>query len=76
MLSTILHRLGFRCRHREYSRVFTERIGKAYTGRKYVVCLRCGKNMEYDWAAMKVIGPLNRPEQLTGCPVEEARRAL
>ncbi len=50
----------FGCWHKRYSFPITARPGKrrspaaALTG-TYVVCLDCGREFAYDWAAMKVI---------------------
>jgi hypothetical protein len=42
----------FRCRHKVTSRVFTrDKV-------KYIVCLECGFEFEYDLERMSVVGPL------------------
>jgi hypothetical protein len=76
MISTILRRLGFHCRHRLISRVFCERGRDGFTGRKYVVCMNCSERLLYDWDRMEVVEPLENSGPLVCCPVEEARRAL
>ena len=30
----------------------------------YVVCLECGKEFRYDWQQMKVVGSINRIQQV------------
>lgn len=45
----ILLRWLFGCIHRNTSRVWT------LDGRSYVVCLECGKEIEYSWSEMKEI---------------------
>lgn len=52
--------LLFGCCHSNYSFPLTARPGKrrpaaaSCTG-TYVVCLECGKELPYDWSAMKVV---------------------
>jgi len=58
MLSRILDML-FGCAHRRYSFPMTLRGGArsraaSITG-TYVVCLKCGKEMPYDWKEMRVV---------------------
>jgi hypothetical protein len=42
---------AFGCRHSQRSRVFTVRK------RTYQVCLECGRECEYSWAAMHLVWP-------------------
>ncbi|MGH9512472.1 MAG: hypothetical protein ACRD2U_10095 [Terriglobales bacterium] len=53
----------FGCSHSHYSfprstakRPGARRTGAASLTGTYVVCLDCGKEMPYDWEAMKVVG--------------------
>ncbi len=47
----------FGCRHSRYSFPITIRSRRATAPRAgtYVVCLDCGKELAYDWNAMKVV---------------------
>ena len=40
----------FRCRHHTVSRVFSKRGVDAH----WVVCMDCGRRLEYDWQTMEV----------------------
>jgi hypothetical protein len=57
----------FGCRHRNYSFPRSSRradrsAAAALTG-TYVVCLKCGKELPYDWKAMKVV---SLPQERSG----------
>jgi hypothetical protein len=52
---TLLARI-FGCPHERLSRVFT--MGKPK--RSYQVCLDCGRELEYDLAAMRLTGSVSR----------------
>ena len=58
MLSRILDLL-FGCTHSRYSFPITlrrgARSGAALLTGTYVVCLKCGKEMPYDWNEMRVV---------------------
>lgn len=50
----------FGCRHSRYSFPITIRAGSrrnatASRAGTYVVCLDCGKELSYDWNAMKIV---------------------
>ncbi len=48
----------FGCRHSRYSFPITIRSRRMATGSRagtYVVCLDCGKELAYDWNAMKIV---------------------
>ena len=60
MLTRILDAL-FGCTHSHYSFPITVKKGErspaaSLTG-TYVVCLKCGKEMPYDWEEMKIVTP-------------------
>jgi hypothetical protein len=46
----------FGCLHWDYTRVFTD----PRTKRSHVACLRCGAELEYDLAEMRVVRPCSR----------------
>jgi len=55
----------FGCHHRNYSFPITLRSGKRRTRAAsltgtYVVCLNCGRELAYDWNAMRVITNLHK----------------
>jgi hypothetical protein len=48
----------FGCRHSRYSFPITIRSRRTSAGSRagtYVVCLDCGKELSYDWNAMKIV---------------------
>ena len=66
MLTNLVDAL-FGCWHKNYSFPRTIRQGArspaaAVTG-TYVVCLKCGKELPYDWKAMKVV---SMPQEASG----------
>ena len=64
MLARLLDRL-LRCSHDDYSFPITLKQGMAPAAFRpkgtYVVCLDCGRELPYDWKAMKVGAPAARP---------------
>ena len=57
MISKLLDAV-FGCWHQRYSFPMTVRSGSAGGAQRkatYVVCLDCGKQLPYDWQAMKVV---------------------
>lgn len=60
MFSQILDAI-FGCTHSRYSFPITVKKGKrspaAFQTGTYVVCLKCGKEMPYDWKQMKIVSP-------------------
>ncbi len=57
MISKLLDAV-FGCWHQRYSFPMTVRSGPAGGAQRkatYVVCLDCGKQLPYDWQAMKVV---------------------
>jgi hypothetical protein len=72
MISYLVEAL-FGCSHSNYSFPRTVRRGErspaaAVTG-TYVVCLKCGKELPYDWKQMKVIAMPAEPSSTIGQPI-------
>jgi hypothetical protein len=66
----------FGCWHNHYSFPLTVRgrsrnQAAALTG-TYVVCLDCGKELPYDWQAMKVVSPWERREGVRSLATKHA----
>ena len=67
MVNKILQLLSIRCAHKKLSQPFAASAATVKravnsnwdaptpAGKHYLVCLDCGKKLEYDWANMKVI---------------------
>jgi hypothetical protein len=75
MLSKVLDGI-FGCWHSRYSFPITIRAGSRRSGGAartgtYVVCLDCGKELSYDWHAMKVVEP-RRQEPARSLVTKEA----
>jgi hypothetical protein len=51
----------FRCSHRRITRPFSPRTNQGnMLSNVYVVCLDCGRQLEYDWTEMRVGKPVAR----------------
>ena len=67
----------FGCWHQHYSFPITVRTGKrriaaaSLTG-TYVVCLDCGKELAYDWQAMKIISVAENKHAVHALATKEA----
>jgi len=60
----------FACRHNRYTFPQSSRGSHDTT----VSCLECGAQLNYDWQAMKVTGPVTPCGVLIPCPVAKARK--
>jgi hypothetical protein len=74
---SLLFNTFFGCLHRNYSFPFTVRAGKRRTGAAlltgtYVVCLSCGRELPYDWNAMRVVTRHPAETQVTAVAAPEA----
>lgn len=76
MLTRIFDAL-FGCTHSRYSFPITVKKGArsraaSITG-TYVVCLKCGKEMAYDWKEMKIVTPAaERPPVVSPLATKQA----
>ena len=67
----------FGCWHQHYSFPITVRTGKRRVGAAsltgtYVVCLDCGKELGYDWDAMKIISAEENKQSVRALATKEA----
>ena len=72
MIANLIDAL-FGCSHKNYSFPRTIRRGQrsaaaSVTG-TYVVCLKCGKEMPYDWKEMRVIAMPQEPSSAMAQPI-------
>lgn len=65
----------FGCWHKNYS--FPQASPNGPTGH-YVVCLDCGKEFDYDWSGMKVVGERRQIAKWNGYPewLDDAENTL